>query len=211
MISAIINQSINVVWTILCYIPIVILWYLDYNAYVFWTVLAISMIPLASSEAVFNRFQLSNSKQFYRRLGISYFQLFTQKGMLAAKIIGTLDNSHKNFKRIDISKFKTEILGYEKYHCSCFLFFSLSAFYARSGGNVDVRFLSPDGKEKGNMNFEIIELKKNKQVHWRFISGPEEWIETDVVFNLSQEDDYTIVLFSHKNGANWLSSLPIAA
>lgn len=130
MISAIINQSINVAWTILCYIPIVILWYLDYNAFAFWTILAISMIPLAFGEAVFNRFQLSNSKQFYRRLGISYFQRFTQKGMLAVKIIGAVDNSHKNFKRIDISKFKTEILGYEKYHYSCFLFFSLSAFYA---------------------------------------------------------------------------------
>lgn len=70
---------------------------------------------------------------------------------------------------------------------------------SRPGGNVDVRFLSPEGKEKGSMKFEIIELKKNKQVHWRFKSGPEEWIETDVVFNLSQEDDYTIVLFSHEN------------
>ncbi len=133
MISAIINQSINVAWTILCYIPIVILWHLDYNAYVFWTALAISLIPLVCREAVFNRFQLSNSKQFYKRLGIAYFQRFTQKGMLAVKIIGTLDNSHKNFKRIDISKFKTEILGYEKYHYSCFLFFSLSAFYALYG------------------------------------------------------------------------------
>lgn len=67
------------------------------------------------------------------------------------------------------------------------------------GGNIDVRFLSLDGKEIGSMSFEVVELEPNKKVHWRFKSGPKEWIGTDVVFNLSQEEDYTIVLFSHKN------------
>ncbi len=70
---------------------------------------------------------------------------------------------------------------------------------SESGGNIDVRFLSPLGKEIGSMNFDVIELDPNKKVHWRFVSGPKEWIGTDVIFNLSQEDDYTIVLFSHKN------------
>lgn len=70
---------------------------------------------------------------------------------------------------------------------------------SKSGGNIDVRFLSQDGKEIGSMNFDVIELVPDKKVHWRFTSGPKEWIGTDVVFTLSREDDYTIVLFSHKN------------
>ncbi|HSD62157.1 MAG TPA: SRPBCC domain-containing protein [Ignavibacteriaceae bacterium] len=70
---------------------------------------------------------------------------------------------------------------------------------SKSGGNIDVRFLSHDGKEIGSMNFDVIELDPDKKVHWRFTSGPKEWIGTDVVFTLSKEDDYTIVLFSHKN------------
>lgn len=67
------------------------------------------------------------------------------------------------------------------------------------GGTIGVRFLSPDGKEIGSMTMEVMALDPNKKVHWRFKSGPKEWVETDVIFNLSQEGDYTIVLFGHKN------------
>lgn len=67
------------------------------------------------------------------------------------------------------------------------------------GGNVEVGFFSPDGNEIGRMGFEVVELDPNKKIHWRFTSGPKEWIGTDIVFNISQEDDYTIVLFSHIN------------
>lgn len=31
------------------------------------------------------------------------------------------------------------------------------------------------------------------------MAGPEEWISTEVTFDLHQEEDYTIVLFAHKN------------
>ncbi|MBA3614204.1 MAG: SRPBCC domain-containing protein [Nitrospirales bacterium] len=70
---------------------------------------------------------------------------------------------------------------------------------SESGGNIEVRFLSPGGKEIGRMNMEVMELDPNKKVHWRFRSGPAEWVGTDVIFTLSQDGDYTIVLFVHKN------------
>lgn len=70
---------------------------------------------------------------------------------------------------------------------------------SKSGGHIDVRFLSPGGKEIGSMNMEVMELDPNKKVHWRFKSGPAEWVGTDVIFNLSQDGEYTIVLFGHKN------------
>jgi uncharacterized protein YndB with AHSA1/START domain len=70
---------------------------------------------------------------------------------------------------------------------------------SKSGGHIDVRFLSPGGKEIGSMNMEVIELDPSKKVHWRFKSGPAEWVGTDVIFNLSQDGEYTIVLFGHKN------------
>ncbi len=70
---------------------------------------------------------------------------------------------------------------------------------SRVGGKMNTRFTSPDGKEIGNMTFDVLELVPNKKVHWRFQSGPPEWIGTDVVFTLSQVEGYTIVLFSHKN------------
>lgn len=79
---------------------------------------------------------------------------------------------------------------------------------SKVGGTIGVRFLSTDGKEIGSMNMEVIALDLNKKVHWRFTSGPKEWIGTDAVFNLSQEGDYTIVLFGHKN---WREAIEFTA
>ncbi len=69
---------------------------------------------------------------------------------------------------------------------------------SKAGGRVDVRFTNPSGKEIGAMGFELKELVPNKKVVWRFVAGPEEWMGTDVVFDLSQDGDFTIVLFGHK-------------
>jgi uncharacterized protein YndB with AHSA1/START domain len=69
---------------------------------------------------------------------------------------------------------------------------------SKSGGTVKVLFRSPNGDEKGQMEFEVIELGP-KDVRWRFKSGPEEWVGTDVTFSLSQAGDYTVVLFGHRN------------
>jgi len=45
----------------------------------------------------------------------------------------------------------------------------------------------------------VVALDPDSAVHWRFESGPEEWIGTNVTFELSEDGDYTIVLFAHKN------------
>ncbi len=79
---------------------------------------------------------------------------------------------------------------------------------SKIGGTIGVRFLSVDGKEIGSMNMEVIALDPNKKVHWRFTAGPEEWIGTDAIFNLSQEGDYTIVLFGHRN---WREAIEFTA
>ena len=70
---------------------------------------------------------------------------------------------------------------------------------SKIGGTIDVRFHSSDGKEIGSMSMEVVALDPDKKVQWRFKSGQAEWVGTDVIFNLSQDGDYTIVLFGHKN------------
>jgi uncharacterized protein YndB with AHSA1/START domain len=69
---------------------------------------------------------------------------------------------------------------------------------SKVGGTINVRF-TKDRKEIGKMSMEVIALEQNKKVHWRILSGPDEWIGTDVIFDLAREDDYTILLFGHKN------------
>jgi uncharacterized protein YndB with AHSA1/START domain len=70
---------------------------------------------------------------------------------------------------------------------------------SKPGGTIDVRFLSPGGEEIGGMTMEVMGLDPNKKVHWRFNSGPAEWVGTHVSFDLAQEGEYTIVLFGHRD------------
>jgi uncharacterized protein YndB with AHSA1/START domain len=70
---------------------------------------------------------------------------------------------------------------------------------SKIGGTIEVRFHARDGKEIGHMSMEVKALDPNKKVQWRVAVGPEEWVGTDVVFNLSQDGEQTIVLFGHKH------------
>jgi uncharacterized protein YndB with AHSA1/START domain len=70
---------------------------------------------------------------------------------------------------------------------------------SKPGGTIDFQFSSPSGERIGGMTMEVLALDPDKEVHWRCNAGPEEWIGTDVVFKLTQDGDYTIVHFGHKN------------
>jgi uncharacterized protein YndB with AHSA1/START domain len=67
------------------------------------------------------------------------------------------------------------------------------------GKTMLLRFLSPEGTEVGSMTMEVKAMETGKKVQWHFLDGPEEWIGTDVVFDLHEEDGFTIVIFSHNN------------
>lgn len=69
---------------------------------------------------------------------------------------------------------------------------------SKVGSTMTVTFRE-DGVEKGRMDVEIIELSPARAVQWRVRAGPPEWIGTDVTFALSEEGEYTIVLFGHRN------------
>lgn len=70
---------------------------------------------------------------------------------------------------------------------------------ATVGGTVHVRFRHKDGKEIGQMDFEMTRLEPSREVHWRILAGPPEWIGTDVTFQMSQDGDMTILIFGHRN------------
>lgn len=52
----------------------------------------------------------------------------------------------------------------------------------------------------GGFDMEVRELVPGKHVLWNVVDGPEEWIGTEISWDLRQEDDHTIVLFKH---ADW--------
>lgn len=67
------------------------------------------------------------------------------------------------------------------------------------GGKIGFTFRSKTGEEIGKMIMEVQELNPQKNVRWRCIDGPAEWIGTDITFQLSQQDDQTIIIFGHRN------------
>ena len=67
------------------------------------------------------------------------------------------------------------------------------------GGKIEFRFRTNSGEFLGGMVMEVQELDENKGVRWRCIEGPDEWIGTDIAFQLSEQDNQTIVLFGHRN------------
>jgi len=45
---------------------------------------------------------------------------------------------------------------------------------------------------------KVAELEPGRLVRWDVVGGPEEWIGTSVQWDLRQDGDYTIVLFTHE-------------
>ena len=67
------------------------------------------------------------------------------------------------------------------------------------GGKITFTFRTETGDIKGQMAMEVQELNPQKNIRWRCISGPDEWMGTEITFDLSQQDDQIIVIFGHRN------------
>jgi hypothetical protein len=50
----------------------------------------------------------------------------------------------------------------------------------------------------GGFDMKVLELDPGKRVLWKVVDGPKEWIGTKIRWDLRQEDDYTIVTFTHE-------------
>lgn len=66
-------------------------------------------------------------------------------------------------------------------------------------GNITFIFRSDVGEIKGQMVMEVMESNPGKNVRWSCVEGPEEWIGTDIGFDLSEQDGMTILIFRHRN------------
>ncbi len=60
------------------------------------------------------------------------------------------------------------------------------------GGVIRFRFLP------GGFDMKVMEASPGELVLWEVVDGPEEWIGTQIRFELKREDDFTIVLFRHE-------------
>jgi uncharacterized protein YndB with AHSA1/START domain len=67
------------------------------------------------------------------------------------------------------------------------------------GGRIVFTFRSKLGDVIGSMTMEVTRLDAGKLARWRCVEGPPEWLGTDITFELSTQDDLTILVFGHRN------------
>jgi uncharacterized protein YndB with AHSA1/START domain len=67
------------------------------------------------------------------------------------------------------------------------------------GGRIAFTFRTETGDIKGKMVMEVQELGPDKTVTWRCVDGPDEWMGTEITFNLSEQDGQIIIIFGHRN------------
>jgi uncharacterized protein YndB with AHSA1/START domain len=68
-----------------------------------------------------------------------------------------------------------------------------------------IRFRFAGAPEPAGFDMLVRDLAPDQRVLWEVVDGPDEWIGTEVVFDLSQEDDFTIVMFAH---TGWREAVP---
>ena len=69
---------------------------------------------------------------------------------------------------------------------------------SRVGDVLSFRFHLENGELLGGFDMDVLELSPGDKVRWQVKDGPAEWIATDIEFALSRQDDFTIVMFSHR-------------
>ena len=69
----------------------------------------------------------------------------------------------------------------------------------KTGGKITFRFLADDGNEIGKMVMEVKQLTPDEHVRWLCVDGPPEWIGTEITFDMSVQDNQTILIFGHRN------------
>ena len=70
---------------------------------------------------------------------------------------------------------------------------------AKVGGKIAFVFRSLQGEVVGKMIMQVQELNADKDARWRCIDGPPDWIGTDITFQISTQDNQTILIFGHRN------------
>jgi uncharacterized protein YndB with AHSA1/START domain len=68
-----------------------------------------------------------------------------------------------------------------------------------------IRFRFGGAPEPGGFDMKVLEARPGERVLWEVVDGPEEWVGTQIGFELSQEDGYTIVMFRH---TDWREAAP---
>ena len=117
-IKAMLNQVLNVSWTIAGFFPVCYFWFLQGIQWPFYVLVFASLASCFFPEAIYQKLAISNDQRVYRRLGVKFIRKFAQDG--------NFQPSHG----IGVKKYLQKIQMFERYHFCCLIFFQASSVYA---------------------------------------------------------------------------------
>lgn len=135
-LETIVNQVFNIGYTAIFFTPIILFWKDYYTTLFFKISLGTTICSFFLPHRCYTFFQISDSKNFYKKIGIPFIQQFTQQGKFAKRLTTYLGNNvFQSPKGNRINKLKNQIRTFETFHWACFIFFSLTAAYAYQKGS----------------------------------------------------------------------------
>lgn len=70
---------------------------------------------------------------------------------------------------------------------------------SKQNGRIAFVFRKPNGELRGQIDVDVRALVPQREVRWRCSGGIDEWIDTDISFELTEEDNQTTLMFGHRN------------
>lgn len=133
------NSIINLFWTTIAFLPIIAFW-IEYPARTsLWLSIIVSLPLLGVPESVCRKLRLSYRRKLYEKLGVRLAQSMSQNGRFVNALIRRTGHAEHYVVRTrnDLRRYRTQILGYQRFHLACLLFFLLSMVRAMILGAFD--------------------------------------------------------------------------
>ncbi|SDG90719.1 hypothetical protein SAMN04487996_12536 [Dyadobacter soli] len=140
------NQLINVLWTIVSFSVVGCYWGMYFaekrTGFMLYVIVFVSVIAFHVPAKLISALNLSSNTRAYERVGIRAMRWLVQDGMLVSRVNRYMGKSHRTVRnRQDAGSYLVKIAMQERFHYSCFVFFTLSSFSALSTGKMGMALL----------------------------------------------------------------------
>lgn len=136
------NQMINVFWTLISFTVVGRFWGRYFaeggSIWPLYIILVASILTYKVPAKWLLALTLSSDRRTYEALGVKTIRWFVQNGTLVARIKQRIGSSkhERIITRQSIEAYLKNIVIQERFHYSCFVFFTFSTFSALSTGKI---------------------------------------------------------------------------
>lgn len=126
------NMIVNLLWSFIFLFPLVVFCYTNMQKSWLIISLLISLLAVFLPRCFFSAQRLSKSRLFYQKIGIEFFNQFTQNGTLINRFVKHSFPEYKKFhtKEEAYKKLFNQTFMFEKFHFIVFIFFIEATIFA---------------------------------------------------------------------------------